>query len=217
MPYRHVFDQVFNLETGIAAAVTAIVVGLTVFACVRYRARRRPDRKPSHRHEWPLAEAAYTAAVFCIAVFLVWLSLTNMYKEQAADRQKPALTVMVTGFQWCWRFTYVHRGSTVLGTCNVLDKGDPTLVLPEGVPIKFDITSNDVLHEFWLPYLDVKWEAFHNHVNHFTATFARDGRWLGHCAEFCGLDHSYMLFWVKVEPRSSFRHWLSAHHGLHVE
>lgn len=216
MPYRRVFNQVFSVEAGIAAGVAAIVVGLTLFACVRYRARRGSERKPSHRHEWPVVEASYTVAVLLAAVFLVWLSLSNMGSEQAASSQKPALTIRVTGFQWCWRFTYVDRGSTVQGTCN-LGKDLPTLVLPAGEPVKFDIVSNDVIHEFWLPHVDMKWEAFPNHVTSYTATFTQEGHWLGHCSEFCGLDHAYMLFWVQVEPRATFEHWLASHQGFHLE
>lgn len=218
MPFSHLFDQVFSVEAGIASGVALVVVGLLVFACVRYRARAGSDRQPSRRHEWSLLEGAYTLAVTCMAVFLVWLSLTNMFKEQNAGDRKPALTVLVTGFQWCWRFTYEHLDATVQGTCNdgTELKNLPTLVLPRGAPVKFDITSNDVIHEFWLPYDDMKWEAFPHHINSYTASFPRDGRWLGHCSEFCGLFHADMLFWVKVESPSAYRRWLAGHHGFHV-
>lgn len=215
MPYSYLFNQVFSVESGIAAGIAAIVIALLVFACWRYRARQGSG-EPSHRSEWTLLEGSYTVAVLCCAAFLVWLSYTNMFKEQNADTQKPALTVLVTGFQWCWRFTYVGHHSGVMGSCH---DGThlPTLVLPRGDAVKFEITSNDVIHEFWLPQLDMKWEAFPNHINDFTATFDKDGRWLGHCAEFCGLDHADMLFWVEVEPKSVFHHWLVSHPGLHVE
>jgi cytochrome c oxidase subunit 2 len=218
VPFSHLFDQVFTVESGIASAVALVVVGLLLFACVRYRARAGSDRKPSRRHEWTVVEASYTVAVLCMAVFLVWLSLTNMYKETAANSREPALTVLVTGFQWCWRFTYMHEDATIQGTCNdgAAKENLPTLVLPKGENVKFDITSNDVIHEFWLPEIDMKWEAFPNHINHFTATFPHDGKWLGHCAEFCGLFHANMLFWVKVESKAAYRHWLATHHGFHV-
>ncbi len=216
MPFSHLFNQVFAVEAGIASAVALIVVVILVFACVRYRARPGSDREPSHRHDWSVLEGAYVVAVACMAVFLVWLSLTNLSKEQAASDRRPALTVLVTGFQWCWRFTYEHHNATVQGTCNngTALQHLPTLVLPRGEPVRFDITSNDVIHEFWLPYDDMKWEAFPNHINYYTASFPKDGRWLGHCAEFCGLFHSAMLFWVKVESPTAYRHWLATHHGF---
>lgn len=219
MPYSYLFNQVFTVEAGIASGVAALVVGLTLFAILRYRARPGSDRKPSHRHEWPIFEGLYTLSVFCCAVFLVWLSYINLFKEQNADNQKPALTVLVTGFQWCWRFDYISHDATVQGTCNQGDRlhNLPTLVVPRGRPIKFDITSNDVVHEFWLPQFDMKWEAFPNHINHFTMTFDHNGRWLGHCAELCGLFHSDMLFWLQVVSPSSYNHWLASHHGFHVE
>jgi cytochrome c oxidase subunit 2 len=219
VPFSHLFDQVFALEAGIASAVALVVVGILVFACVRYRARPGSERAPSHRHEWTIVEGSYVFAVAGMAVFLVWLSLSNMSKEQNASDRRPAITVLVTGFQWCWRFSYLHLDSTVQGTCTDGTRLQdlPTLVLPRNEPVRFDITSNDVIHEFWLPYVDMKWEAFPNHVSDYTATFPRDGRWLGHCSEFCGLLHADMLFWVKVESPSAYRHWLAQHHGFHVE
>lgn len=218
MPFSRLFNQVFTVEAGIASAIALVVVSILVFACVRYRARPGSARKPSHRHEWSVVEGAYVLAVLAAAVFLVWLSLTSMFKEQNASDRKPALTVLVTGFQWCWRFTYVHHDATVQGSCEGGTQlhNLPTLVLPRNVPVRFDITSNDVIHEFWLPYDDMKWEAFPNHITSYTASFPRDGRWLGHCSEFCGLFHADMLFWVKVESPSAYGKWLGAHHGFHV-
>lgn len=214
VPYRNEFTRVLGIETGIAAFVFVAIVLLAGFALWRYRARR--VHKPTRKHESTLVEGSYVLVVLCVAVFIVWLSLTSNSTVRAATAKKPALVVKVTAFQWCWRFTYVHQGDTVQGTCNE-GRTLPTLVVPTGERIKFEIESNDVVHEFWLPYLDYKVEAFPDHVNAFTATFTQDGRWEGHCSEFCGLYHDDMLFWVHAESASSFHTWLSAHKGLHIE
>lgn len=218
MPFSHLFNQVFAVEAGIASAVALMVVGILVYACIRFRARAGSGRAPSRRHEWSLVEGSFVLAISAMAVFLVWFSLSNMYKEQAASSGKPDVTVLVTGFQWCWQFSYQHLHTTVQGTCNDGTKLQnlPTLVLPRNEPVRFDITSNDVIHEFWLPYVDMKWEAFPGHVDYYTASFPKEGRWLGHCSEFCGLFHADMLFWVKVESPSAYRQWLSARHGVHA-
>ena len=214
VPYRNQFTRVLDVETGIAAFVFVAVVALAAFALWRYRSTR--VGKPTRKHEWTLVEGSYVLAVLAAAVFIVWLSLTANGTERASTSKKPALVVKVTAFQWCWKFTYVKRGTTVQGTC---DEGRtlPTLVVPTGEPVKLEIESNDVVHELWLPYLDYKVEAFPNHVNAFTTTFTQDGRWEGHCSEFCGLYHDDMLFWVHAEPASSFDRWLSTHKGLHIE
>ncbi|MGH8981228.1 MAG: cytochrome c oxidase subunit II [Acidimicrobiales bacterium] len=214
MPYEHTFTHVFRIETGIAVFVFLIVAGFLTVGLVFYRAKRR--ERPSRKHEWSIVEGCYVVLVFCMAAFLVWLSLTTNAREKSATETEPALVVKVLGFQWCWRFSYPGHHTTVQGSCN-LGKTLPTLVLPKNEPVRFELESNDVVHEFWLPHLRYKMELFPNHVNTFTATFATTGRWKGHCAEYCGLDHAYMQFYVHVVPPRAFDSWLSSHHGFHVE
>lgn len=213
MPYRNTFNHVFTIESGFAIVIFVVVVLLMFGALIFFRSSRR--EKASRKHEWTLVEGSYVVIILCMAVFLVWLSLTNLSRESASTHAEPALTVKVLGFQWCWRFAYVGHDATVQGTCN-LGRTLPTLVLPEGERVRFELESNDVVHEFWLPYLDRKIELFPNHVNTFDATFTRAGTWEGRCGEFCGLYHAYMEFWVHVESKAAFSGWLAHHHGFHV-
>jgi cytochrome c oxidase subunit 2 len=210
--YKSTFDKVFTLESEIAIAIFLVVLALMATCLVLFRASRR--KEATHKSEWTLVEGSYVVAVLCMAVFLVWLSLTSNAHEKAAASEKPALVVKVLGYQWCWQFMYVGHDATVQGTCN-LGHTLPTLVLPEGERVKFELESNDVVHEFWLPYLDYKVELFPHHVNTFTARFTQTGRWEGRCAEFCGLYHDDMEFWVHVESKSAYRKWLADHHGYH--
>ena len=214
MPYRNTFNRVFSIESGFAIVIFVVVMLLMGGALIFFRSSRR--EKASRKSEWTLVEGSWVVLVLLMAVYLVWLSLTNLSHDSASTHEKPALIVKVLGFQWCWRFTYLHHDATVQGTCN-LGKTLPTLVVPKGERIRFDLESNDVVHEFWLPYLDRKIELFPNHVNTFAATFTQTGTFEGRCAEFCGLFHAYMEFWVKVEPQAEFTHWLSHHHGFHID
>ncbi|KAB8168615.1 cytochrome c oxidase subunit II [Streptomyces sp. 3MP-14] len=74
----------------------------------------------------------------------------------------------------------------------------PTLVLPEGETVQFIITSRDVVHSFWVVPFLMKQDAIPGHVNTFEVTPDRQGTFLGKCAEMCGVDHSRMLFNVRV-------------------
>lgn len=208
MPFRSTFHSVFSLDAEIAGAVFLTVVTLMVVAFVLGRKSRR--RHAARRHEWTLVESTYTVAVLLMAVFLVWLSITNNTKESAFDRKRPQLVVRVVGFQWCWRFEYLHQGVTSTGTCRG-GRDLPTLELPTHEVIRLDVTSQDVVHEFWVPHMRNKIMAFPNHVNGFDVTFDRTGTWSGHCAEFCGLYHSFMLFTMKVVDQATFHHWLATH------
>ncbi|MFE1443097.1 cytochrome c oxidase subunit II [Streptomyces sp. NPDC058739] len=74
----------------------------------------------------------------------------------------------------------------------------PTLWLPEGKTVRFVLTSRDVIHSFWVVPFLMKQDVIPGHTNAFQVTPNRQGTFMGKCAELCGVDHSRMLFNVKV-------------------
>ncbi|MBT2366486.1 cytochrome c oxidase subunit II [Streptomyces sp. ISL-10] len=74
----------------------------------------------------------------------------------------------------------------------------PTLWLPKGEKVRFILTSRDVIHSFWVVPFLFKQDVIPGHTNVFEVTPNREGTFLGKCAELCGVDHSRMLFNVKV-------------------
>ncbi len=74
----------------------------------------------------------------------------------------------------------------------------PTLWLPEGETVRFVLTSRDVIHSFWVVPFLMKMDVIPGHTNAFQVTPNQEGTFLGKCAELCGVDHSRMLFNVKV-------------------
>ena len=74
----------------------------------------------------------------------------------------------------------------------------PTLWLPKGKTVRFVLTSRDVIHSFWVVPFLMKQDVIPGHTNAFEVTPNREGTFLGKCAELCGVDHSRMLFNVKV-------------------
>jgi cytochrome c oxidase subunit 2 len=74
----------------------------------------------------------------------------------------------------------------------------PTLFLPKGETVEFILTSRDVNHSFWVVPFLMKMDVIPGHTNRFQVTPNRVGTFLGKCAELCGVDHSRMLFNVKV-------------------
>lgn len=191
----------------IAAAVFAAVCAAIIVAFALSRRRRRHDRPASQAEEHPRLEFAYAAAIAAIAGFVVWLSFHTTSQENASA-QPSAAKIQVTGFQWCWRFTYPSTKKSVTGTC---DGGSlPTMVVPVGQPITLQISSTDVIHSWWVPELRYKLDAFPDHVNTVTLIVDRTGRWAGRCAEFCGHWHTYMDFYLKAVPPKQFQQWLRA-------
>lgn len=84
----------------------------------------------------------------------------------------------------------------------------PTLVLPKGEKVRFILSSNDVIHSFWVVPFLFKQDVIPGHTNVFEVTPSEYGTFMGKCAELCGVDHSRMLFNVKVVSPEEYRAYL---------
>jgi cytochrome c oxidase subunit 2 len=206
-----VFGQIFSLWSAIAGVVFLLVLVAMAAAMITSWRKRRRGAAPARREHWHVLEAAFGLALAGIAAFLVVGSFSANGADFPRTAPKPAVQVQVTAFQWCWRFHYAGQPVTVTGSCQ--DGRYPVLVVPSGEPVEFDVTSVDVVHAFWVPYLDTKVDAFPGHVDRFTVTLARDGQWIGRCAQFCGLYHYEMDVYLRVLPPAQFSRWLHARGG----
>lgn len=209
MNFRHVFNQVFDLEWPIALGVFgAIVLALTV-AVVQSAVRRRRGTAPSDKSDHHLLEGTYAVVLFGFAIFLAAYTAAANGRE-TGDPAKGGLRIAVTGYQWCWRFAYRDPAIDVQGTC-ADGSHDPVLVVPTGRPVTLTLTSTDVIHSFWVPELRFKQDAFPHHVNTITFTMNREGKWIGRCAEYCGDMHATMHFWLRAVSPQKFRQWQHTH------
>jgi cytochrome c oxidase subunit 2 len=84
----------------------------------------------------------------------------------------------------------------------------PTLWLPEGQSVRFVLTSRDVIHDFWVINFLMKMDVIPGHTNVFQVTPTKLGTFRGKCAELCGVDHSRMLFNVKVVTPAQYQQHL---------
>jgi cytochrome c oxidase subunit 2 len=214
---RGAFSGLFDLYVPIAAGVFALVVIVLAVIVVRDRAPTG-GRTPSTRSGAARLEIAYAVALASIATFLVWRSFDAVHRvNQTVARAAPApragpagLTIAVTGAKWNWRFAYPG---------GVVEQGEgptrlPTLVVPAGQPVRFRLTSADVVHAFWIPEARFKYDAIPGRTNTFDLLFDpgidyRDDR----CSEFCGQYHEQMRFRVVVKAPAAFRAWLRARQG----
>ena len=114
----------------------------------------------------------------------------------------PDNTVGVVGFRWSWAFNYVEDDVYDVGTAEVEDM--PTLYLPVNESVVFELQSPDVVHSFWIPAFLMKMDVFPDRLNKFEVTPNKVGTFAGRCAELCGVDHSRMLFTVKVVERPEY-------------
>jgi cytochrome c oxidase subunit 2 len=209
---RDAFSRLFDLYVPIAAGVFAMVV--VALAVILIRDRARAGHRPSGRASAPRIELTYAVALVLVAAFLVWRSFDGVHRvDGVAARAAPApgagpagLTVGVVAAKWNWRFVYPG------GVAEQGDRPDhlPTLVVPAGQPVRFRLTSLDVVHAFWIPQARYKYDAVPGRANVFDMTFDpaidyTDDR----CSEYCGQYHEQMRFRVSVRSPAAFRAWLA--------
>jgi cytochrome c oxidase subunit II len=203
---RHEYGDLFSIYVPLAAAVFVLVV--TVLLVLVVRARRRSPDAASRTHENNPLELSYAVLLALVAAFLLYLTFTAEHRvDTVAAAEAPRLVVDVTGAQWEWSFRYPAYGITRRsGTV-----GHQPLVVPTNEAIRFNLTSQDVIHSFWVPELDFKRDLFAGNVQRVTLTFTRPGTFSGQCAEFCGLRHADMVFTVRAVRRDVFQTWARSH------
>jgi cytochrome c oxidase subunit 2 len=187
-------------------AVAIVVWGLILWAVIFHR--KRSDRLPPQvRYNLPI-EILYTALPFVlIAVLFYYTAKDENYIDSLPPN--PAVTVNVVGYQWSWQFNYPKYNVTDNGT--MYGAGPlPLLELPKGETVRFNLTSPDVIHSFWVPEFLFKRDVIPGHPNHFEVTLTKTGTFIGHCSELCGLYHSRMLFTLKVVTPAQFQQWIAS-------
>jgi cytochrome c oxidase subunit 2 len=215
---RQNYEDLFAIYWPIGVAVLVVIWVLTIGLVVRYRAGAgRPLRQKSGS---PI-EYVYAGLLTCVAAVLVYLTFQAMSDDPAdthpatlAGATVPAgvqaVKVRTTAAKWRWRFDYPDYGISSIA----VGRAPARLVVPAGVPVEFEQTSIDVIHAFWIPELRFKKDAFPGRVHHFVMEFPKPGILSGgKCAEYCGLDHSYMTFTVRVMNPGEFRAWVEANRG----
>ncbi|WP_184886295.1 aa3-type cytochrome oxidase subunit II [Sphaerisporangium siamense] len=188
-------------------AVGVVVWGLILWACAFHRKRKNsPDALPPQvRYNLPIEILYTTVPIIMVAVFFYFTARDE--NTIVAVSKNPDVKVHVEGFQWSWRFTSEYGGKTaqVVGT----PAKRPELVLPVGKKVQFDLSSPDVIHSFWVPSFLFKRDVIPGVKNVFEIQTSKTGTFAGRCAELCGVDHSRMLFTVKIVPQAEYDSYIN--------
>jgi cytochrome c oxidase subunit 2 len=213
----------------LCVVISLFVLGLLGYAMVRFRRGTNPT--PSRTSHNTALEVVWTLVPVLILVAIAIPSmrlLRTQYSPPPAD-----LTVKVTGNQWFWTYSYPDNGdfeivSNLLKEQKDVKPGDrfrtdadgppllavdERLVIPAGKVVKFLVTSNDVIHAFWVPAFYSKIDANPGQINEIWAKVDRPGVYFGQCTELCGARHGYMPIAVEVVPEAKFAEWVAAKGG----
>lgn len=197
---------VLNLWNGswvAALAVGAFTWALMFYAMVAYRRRHKNEVPRQLRYNIPI-EALYTITPIAMVLALVYFT----FRDEAAlikVEDNAENVVEVTGFRWSWNFYYSEYDVYDTGLPSLNDEAAlPVLYLPVNEKVQFKLGSPDVIHSFWVPQFLFKLDVIPGRINTFEVTPTEEGTFAGKCAELCGVDHSRMLFNVKVVSQAEF-------------
>jgi cytochrome c oxidase subunit 2 len=196
--------KLYDFFSYFALAVYALTAGLISWSILRYRKKKDDDELPVQFKKNVGLEILWFAIPQIIVVVLFIASVDTLSKvDKVAPR--PAYTVDVTAFQWGWNFQYTGEGVTIHSTPE--DNGH--IYLPLRKNVQFNITSQDVIHSFYVPEMLIKRDALPGKINHIVITPTDEGVYEGKCAELCGVFHDRMNFYVHVVSDAKFQSWLA--------
>ncbi len=220
--------QVYGLHMTIFYICCVIAFG--VFAVMLYsliRHRHSKGVKPAHFHESTKVEIVWTVIPFLILIGMaVPATSTLIAMEDPSDAD---LTILVTGSQWKWHYEYFGHEvgfysllSTPLAQIENLEpkdkeyllEVDKPLVIPADRKVRFLMTSDDVIHSWWVPAFAVKKDANPGFINEAWTKVQQPGTYRGQCAELCGKDHGFMPIVVQVLAPQAFDLWLQEQQQL---
>jgi cytochrome c oxidase subunit 2 len=188
---------------GAAWVGLGVVVSLLLLSWLRRRRRPGPGdagRKPGERPALAVViGAGIVTPIVVIATLFVISDIFVIRTTQAPAANETELTVVVTGHQWWWEFGYPGTDAV---TANELH-------IPARTRVRVEVRSDDVIHSFWVPQLNRKVDAIPGKDNAVELYADRPGRYRGECAEFCGLQHAHMAFYVFADEPSAFERWLA--------
>lgn len=197
-PFADRIDGLFWLVFWVAAAVFVIVQAGIVFTVIAFR--DRPGRKePKQTHGNAALEITWTVIPTIILAVLAVPTVQAVF--DLTECGSDAMTVEVIGHQWWFEYVYPDHGN--IDTANVL-------VMPEDQEVCAVMTSEDVMHNFWIPALNGKRYLIPGQETLLRLQADEPGEYWGHCAEFCGLSHSLMRARVQVLTGEDFDAWVQA-------
>jgi cytochrome c oxidase subunit 2 len=191
--------------------ITSIVYCLTMLVLVIAVWRRRntlstipaPEQTTEASDRFTVRAVAGAMIVTVLLLFVILINSFLTSRRLGKMNGENALTIDVYGHEWWWEVQYPNaEADKMVITANEIH-------LPVGVPIRIHGTSRDVIHSFWAPNIHGKRDLMPGYNTEVIIQVDKTGRWRGQCAEYCGLQHAHMSFYMVAEPMSEFNQWLA--------
>ena len=205
----------------VCAGIGIVVFGVIIYSLIYHRKSR--GHAAAEFHENLKLEIFWTIIPFVILVALAVPATQVLIRMDNVDNAD--LTIKVVGYQWKWQYQYlkedVHFYSNLATSYDEIQNQTPKsewylldvdrpLVVPIHKKIRFLVTSNDVIHSWWVPELGVKRDAIPGFMHEAWAKIEKPGTYRGQCTELCGIYHGFMPIVVKAVPQEEYDLWIKA-------
>jgi cytochrome c oxidase subunit 2 len=200
----HTIDDAFRFLLLLGTPVFTFVIAGLLYSIIRYRQegdepQDGPPIRTSRGVTW-----TWLAITSALAIFIIFNPGLKGIRELTAD-QEADLVVQVETRKWNWAFSYPQYGVTLVDA--------QELVLPVDRRIRFEVTSSDIIHSFWVPAFRMKVDAMPGQTNILYATptetgsFDDDSNLRVQCAELCGTGHARMRVSLRILTQQEFEAW----------
>lgn len=203
---REQYDMML-LSFYLMMGVFVVVIAIYAYVLIRYRKRPGQDEIPEQVEGNHKLEFAWTAIPIILLIIIIVPMVSMTFSQAETFDKTEALQVKVTAHQFWWEFEYPD-----LGIQTAQD-----LVIPVNEKIQFHVTSDDVVHSFWVPAIAGKIDANPGLINKMWFTAENKGVFKGKCAELCGFSHALMDFRVVVVEGNEFDNWVASMKDFEVE
>lgn len=210
----------------IIVGVSVFVLALLLWVIVRYNRRANPTPKKFTHNMF--VEVIWTIVPVIILVAIASQSFPLIIRQETIPASE--YTLKVTGNMWSWSYEYPDLGVSISSSIlpdedviarnasnpgqayRLLSTTEPLLV-PVGVNVSVQVTSNDVIHSWAVPAFGIKEDAIQGRLNSTWFNVDRAGIYYGQCSELCGKDHAFMPIEIHAVSRAEFEQWVVAQGG----
>jgi cytochrome c oxidase subunit 2 len=225
-PASPMAQNAYDLHFGVlwvCVAIFFIVFGAMFWSVFKHR--RSVGAKAAQFHENTTVEIIWTVIPLVVLVAMAWPATKTMLAMK--DSSASDMSIKVTAFQWRWEYDYQQDGVRFLSNlstprdqiderdgpgkatgANYLLEVDRPLVVPVGKRVRLLITSNDVIHGWYVPQLGVNQYGIPGFVKDAWFQATKVGTFRGQCSQICGKEHAFMPIVVEVKSAEDYAKWV---------